>query len=318
MLYKVITKLHFLKTNEKMNKGKQIFGDIRLSNSNVLLDREFKTRTFMDMIGLLEFDDLHDSTYLYAIGEINGSLNGRERIDYLSRYINTAQLFSTALWFVKDNSVATENSFLYMENVEGPSVSSNGRAVYFSNARCENQLTLFNSDELKQAIDFLHTLVSEESLTQNAKLSYGYLNNEASRIERFFYYLQAARGQNHLPSRISLYCTMLETLLSTDTTEITHKIAERAARFIGESFDERSVIYKKVKDAYSIRSSTVHGDKLKKAFRVEDRLKETSVDIDDILRRIITKILNNKEHSIRFHNDNHETLNEWFIKLSLS
>lgn len=318
MLYKVITKLHFLKTDVVMIKGKQLAGDIRLSNSNEFLKREFGMPVFMNMVGLLEYDDLFNSTYLYAKGKMDENLNDRDRINYLSRYINNAQTFSTALWFVKDNSVATENSFLYMEHSdEGPSVTSNSRAAYFSNARGENLMTLFNSDELQKAIQFFNALVSEESLTRETKISYEYLNNEASRIERFFYYLQAARTQNYLPSRISLYCTMLETLLSTDTTEITHKIAERAARIIGGSLDERTEIYRKVKDAYSIRSSAVHGDKLRKAFRVEDRLQQVSVEIDDILRRLIVKIISDEEHSERFHSADHDKLNEWFLEISL-
>lgn len=318
MLYKVITKLYFLKTDEQLNKGKQLLGDIRLSNSKGLLEREFKIPIFMEMIGFLEYHNLYDSMYLYATGEINENLNDKERIKYLNRYIDTALLFSTALWFVKDNSVATENCFLYLEDDSGPSVTSNSRSAYFCDAKAENQLTLFNHDELQQAIQFFHTLVSEKSLMRSPQESYDYLNNESSRIERFFYYLQAARAQNNLPSRISLYCTMLETLLSTDTTEVTHKIAERAACFIGENFDERIAIYKMVKDAYSVRSSTVHGDKLRKAFRAKDKLQEISVDIDDILRQLIVKIICHKEHSQRFHNASHETLNEWFLELSLS
>ncbi len=319
MKYKFISKIHLLDFKETMNKGIQIHEDIRLSNSKTKIIEEFSDDFFKDMIGTLEHDALSESSYLYALGEINEEHFTQEPIHYLDSYLRIAQIFCSSLWLLKDNSVNNETGFLYLLQAGGKpfSVSSNMRTPIFTNASGKLQDTIFNRNEINEVVGFINTFFKNEHSERKEGEMYKYLNNEASRVERFFYFLQAARTQSNLPSRIAMYCTMLETLLSTDTTEITHKIAERTARFIGTDFNERNILYKSVKEAYAIRSSTVHGDKLRKSYRSEEKLQEISVNIDEILRRIIIKIIKDREYSYIFHTSDNEKLNEWFTRLTL-
>ncbi|MFD0590536.1 hypothetical protein ACFQZE_21335 [Paenibacillus sp. GCM10027627] len=318
MLYKVITKLHFLKISEKLNKGKSLHRAVRLSNSNQLLRREFDIPFFLVMIGQLERLELDDSSYLYAIGEIQDKLDDqRIRIDFLTPFINVALVFSTALWLVKDNSVSSEYSFLYVEHENGPSTTSNGRyGSYFCNAKAESETVEFNQLELEQAMEFFKCLVVDDSLSRDTQEAYARLNGGAPRLERSLYFLQAARAQNHLPTRITLYCTVLESLLSTDTTEITHKIAERAAWLLESEVDKRILIYKKIKTAYSIRSATIHGSALRKAFKTNEVLQKISIETDNLLRRLLVEIITDDSLKHTFQEMNQEELNDWFIRLS--
>lgn len=72
-----------------------------------------------------------------------------------------------------------------------------------------------------------------------------------------------ARSESVLPLKIMNYCSVLECLFTSDNTEVTHKVAERFARFIGKDFEDRKRLFKLVKDTYKIRSKAVHGQVVK-------------------------------------------------------
>jgi len=57
---------------------------------------------------------------------------------------------------------------------------------------------------------------------------------------------------------------ILEALVSTSNTEVTHQISERSAVLLEGSPDGRLAIYKKIKTLYSVRSQIVHGSMVKK------------------------------------------------------
>jgi Apea-like HEPN len=56
--------------------------------------------------------------------------------------------------------------------------------------------------------------------------------------------------------------TILESLLTTGNSEVTHQVAERAAILAGAGYDERIKIYRRVKKLYNQRSSITHGNLL--------------------------------------------------------
>ncbi len=58
---------------------------------------------------------------------------------------------------------------------------------------------------------------------------------------------------------IGLTCS-LEALLSTQTNEITHILAERVAVLTENKYERRLDVYRKIKDLYKIRSKLVHGN----------------------------------------------------------
>lgn len=87
----------------------------------------------------------------------------------------------------------------------------------------------------------------------------------------------------------------LESLCSTDTTEVTHRIAVTCAVLLGSTQGERKKIYKEAKDLYGIRSRVVHGsgqrvtkEELKRIEQLARRLLRYVLK-DDVLQKFRTR-----------------------------
>jgi hypothetical protein len=320
-----ISKLNFFKVTTKMNKGINIFEELRLSNNNERIKENFSQEIFISMIGLLEYNNLFNSCYVYSMGDINDLTHSfnkyetkQEKLLFLDYYMSLTQSLTTMLWLIKDHSIDTELGYLGLINDYEIDVTSNLRTNHFSNAKGLHEETSFNHDEVKMAITYISKFTDHSYLKQNtSSASRLLLSEKSNRIERFYYFLQTARGAVHIPIKIVHYCTMLETLFSTDTQELTHKISERTALFIGDNFDERKTIFNLVKEAYKIRSSTVHGSLITpKRLRCSDVQIEVSVQMDNLVRKIFRKILDEKENNDLFVKEE-EFLKNYFDEIVL-
>ncbi len=112
--------------------------------------------------------------------------------------------------------------------------------------------------------------------------------------------------------KIAMYCSLFETLFSTDAAEITHKIAHRIAVFLEQEPQKRCELYARIKKAYGIRSKVVHGDEVKMEAKM---IQAISVDVDEIARRIFRKIGSSKELFDQFQATKGE-LDEYFLRES--
>jgi hypothetical protein len=82
-------------------------------------------------------------------------------------------------------------------------------------------------------------------------------------------------------------CAALEALFSSDASELSHKLSERVAWLMSRGTDERTDLYRKVRNAYQVRSSFVHGDSSPRSF---EKSVEASVFLDDLLRKIFATL----------------------------
>lgn len=311
--------MYGLEVNKVLSRGIKLDKNIRLSNDKNRLDNICDSY-FREMVGILEYNALYEGPYLYAEGEFPRNLNpGDDAIKFLNYHLRLCQSLGTSLWFVKDNSVRIETGFLYVFNENHKGISSNSRMSYFSNAKGQLYDTKFSTEEISLGISMLIKTFNEGSTADLNHLETSeIITTVANRLERFIYFLQAARSQDFPPSRISMYCTLLETLLSTDNQEVSHKIAERTSRLLGKNYVERFEIYKFVKEAYAIRSANVHGDKLSKRFRKLDKQIEISIKFDMYVRRLIQLIIRDESKMELYIKDQNDILNDWFNKLILS
>lgn len=317
MKQKYVSKIYHLDLTFKYNRGMKLSSNIRLTNNDSLFLEHFGNQRFIEMIGFLEFESFKNSTFLYNFENLDEELNETQRIERLNNFIYKTQSICNVFWIIKDNSINCENGFLYISDSdnEKESFSSNMRSQVFTNAFGERTNVVFNREELSQYVQIYNLLYQDKRLL-SGKDVHRYLYNSATRLERFFYFLQAARTQAYLPSKIALYCTMIEVLFCTDDNyEITHKISERIAFFIGENYEDQYNIYKLIKEAYRVRSSTVHGDIMKKDYKEEDNLKRLSKNIDELLRRITMKIINDKDYIHLFENGKKDDLNKFYFDL---
>jgi len=133
-------------------------------------------------------------------------------------------------------------------------------------------------------------------------------------LTRISYFVNSARDCSDLSVKVAHYSTCLEILFSTDSSEISHELAERVALFLGQTFEERKRIFNRVKGLYSVRSKVVHGDVFSKASL--GRLREISLDADDLLRQLLRLILDSDELCALFEGSK-EAREEYFIDLVL-
>ncbi|ARO60161.1 Uncharacterized protein B5E38_2635 [Bacillus cereus] len=323
MKFYFITRLYGIELDRVTNKGMQTINGMRISNSkerlNEIIDNEFKIS-----IGKLDYDQLYSGCYLYREGELPKDFitdydsNLRKLID---KYSTITNLFCTYLWYLKDNAVSSDSCFLYIKDPSGKftSFSSNNTNSMFYSASCKTENKIFTKEEINSVTKFAEKIFSQSfSIDKELYEISDHVIKEANRLERFYYFLQPARKEVYLPSRIAMYCTLLETLLSTDNSEVTHKISERLALLLGESYDDRIEIFSFVKKAYSIRSATVHGGKITRTLRDLKKQEEISNQFDGYLRKLIYVIYSNLELRGIFREDDNAQMNEWFNRLILS
>ncbi|MGF9603565.1 hypothetical protein ABEW95_17395 [Bacillus subtilis] len=317
MKFYFLASIDGLKLNRVHNKGINIIGGIRLSNSKIRLDKIIDD-FFEEAVGGLEIDELYNKPYVYYEGNIEDSINKEKSLSILDYYLKMAQIFSNSLWLIKDNSVSVQQGFIYFKNEGKPHlVSSNVRTPVFFNSKGQREQVGFTNEELRWIADFISGMNYEYAEKANDEMSM-LVSTISNRIERFNYFLQSTRVETHLPSKISMYCTLLETLLSTDKEAITHKISERLARILGNNHQERIEIYDFIKSAYDVRSSTIHGSKLNKKYKNIDKIKELSSKFDDYIRSLfVDHILSDEKLNRLYTEDDNEKLNVWFKELIL-
>jgi hypothetical protein len=242
--------------------------------------------------------------------------------EFLGHWLQHIRLYFQSLWLIRDNAVRCEIAFAEWHHpTKGPTHSSKFIIASAFKSDGSQDTTEFTLDELKTArsyfSDFLHPLATVES--ENLEDAIGKperpkspFHKGLSRLTRFNYFLSGARSEGEVAVRISLYMTCMEILFSTEPTELTHKLSQRVACFLGETTEERIEIFRTMKRAYGIRSKIVHGGTLPR--KLEDDLKQVSTEIDSLIRRIFFKVLSTEELIHRFEQPS-EQLEEYFLDL---
>jgi hypothetical protein len=115
-----------------------------------------------------------------------------------------------------------------------------------------------------------------------------FLEKGYARSGRALQFLDSARSSPNLAFRISHSCSALEALFSTDSMELSHKLSERIAFFLGALGYAKIEVFRNMKAAYGIRSKLTHGDTLHK--KTVDGLPEVSAICDQYLRAIIQSL----------------------------
>lgn len=241
--------------------------------------------------------------------------DSRTRRIVLNNIFVECQLFSNALWFIKDNAVLPYlASICSDQNIEPEVLRKN---LYYSNSLGNADIVEFSKDELKEAMSWYDILesfthkkekVSIDMSKQLTNTSH-FISFNTPSFQRAYYYLSNARISDFLPAKIASYISVLETLFAV-YGENTHKVSERAALLIGKDSEERVSIYYNVKYCYDIRSWYVHGKQIKDDKR--DMFPKYCSIIDDIIRRVFKKML--VEHNeLNYTNQKQfENVDRWF------
>ncbi len=284
-----ITNVESLKIATNLGRGDKITDKIFITNDRPFIE-DLLTPAFGQIAGSLEAYYLRNSEAVaYSIEETPSSLDHEAAIAFILERLAEVRVFLQMLWMVKDNSVNIDLGYLeypYKDNKAfKTNVSRNSFANVFSTAAAEDLVTEFTRDELRMARHLLRDL--KMTIDRRPQIA---ADERYTRFDRAFYFVQAARASSDLGVKIANYCICFETLFSTDSQEISHKLAERIACFLEKTSAPRLDLFHSIKKSYAIRSRVIHGGK--GSSRLREQLKEGSISCDNILRRILVRILN--------------------------
>jgi hypothetical protein len=312
---KLICAVNGLQISEDLGKG------LQLGTSLVLVNNREHIATFISsdlqyMMGSIEYNHLLKTGCAFC-GDIEFDEVGEESKvqHFLGQWLQIARVYFQCLWLIRDNAVNCELGFAEWNHLlRGKVCSSNFIAVL--NPRVDGTLSAesFSLDELKIARthfnDALLPLAFEHAKSASDWKERSRFHKGSRRLARFNYFVAAARAEAEPAARVSLYMTCLEILFSTDAAELTHKLSERVAVFLGQNANERREIFSKMKRAYAIRSKVVHGATLSDKDETDAKVSASSVD--ELIRRVFLKIIESKEIADQFDKSN---LDEYFLEL---
>jgi hypothetical protein len=292
---------------------------IRLTESHFLTNDAsviagFIDGTFEKEIGSLETRALRRApAAFYMTATLDPPLrNAAEATTFLNHQLAVTQTFLNCLWLVKDNAVNFELGFLKHSDRVSEGVTSNFLNSRFSTAGHEFPDTDFSLEDLRLARSYFQKLFGAHKPGFEVAPASEMHSPETDRVGRALYYLQAARAAPEISLKIAHYVTCLEALFCSDATEVSHKLAERLALFIGKTTSERIDIFRSAKAAYGIRSKTAHGDRLA-ARQVKDAV-NVSVGCDELIRRALLRISTSAEIRAAFGGPN-EQFDEFMMRL---
>ena len=245
MQYSFVAAIDHLRIEKPIGSGLQIAGPLKLTNSTTVA-RRLVNNLFGKEIGQLEARSLlSGGPYVYAVAEYPlEDQSPTAQLRLLDRHLRVMQLFFNILWLIKDNSGNFSLGFLQypyhhpMPSLAGAQVSSNGRGILFTDSSGSRGDLVLDESATREAVTMCHEgFLSSIGDTLTDEDASGPLT-KADRVSRAFYFLQAARSAGSVPEKVVYYCTCLEALVSTDSTELAHKVAERAALLVGKDSAE--------------------------------------------------------------------------------
>lgn len=308
-----ITALKNIKVSGEFGRG-LVLGDTGFFTNDRTIVNGLLTQLFIRTIGTLEYNYLINSqAVIYSIRDIPDINSSEEGIKYLNYNLALTQQFLMCLWLVKDNSVNCDIGFLeYPYKGARPQISNNSRSAYFSNSSLKFEEVSFDREEIKKARDIYSNQISKRPPdTQVSGMDFLVLK-DSTRMQRVWYFTQGARASPDLGIKISNYMTCFESLFSTDPSELSHKLSERVACFLGLTPAEKHEIYNDIKVAYKIRSKTVHGDRISKPSVAE--IASISSRCDDLLRKAINKIWAD-QNLFNLFSGSHEKIEDYMLKI---
>lgn len=235
-------------------------------------------------------------------------------LDDLHVHNNIATNIAQQLWTNRDCSVNVDVGFMIERVADSINVHKNTIRTYFFNSKGEALIkTKFTYKEIKKAADTVLSSYAFER--QKNDRSSAFVSEPTSRVKtllrknRFYLWVTDARKQDDLLTRVSLYITALEALLSTSNSELAHQLSERVAFFFPKlDGAKRKDYYQWMKKSYAFRSKGLHGDVIK-ATEVSE-LRELSIFLDEVCRIFYREAIENEEFCKLLEND--EELNRSF------
>jgi hypothetical protein len=308
-----LTSFRKLVISEPIRGHLELIPGVNITN-DIDVKGQYLTTEFAEAAGAIEMNHFDRASNL-VFGEFSDRQFGESPPEGVLRgvllWIN--DLFKNA-WLLKDHAMGCDAAFLQDDNERSPAWFSNFLAISPSFADGavwrETEMSISElkawgskSDEIEE---YLHP--------SNLAASGFMMAKEYSRLGRALHFVSSARTAPNIAFKIANYCSALETLFTTDETELAHKLSERVAFFLEQKGYNRAVVFSTVKAAYGVRSKLVHGSTIKKG-QVEG-LPPLSLDCDNYLRAILNTIFESSD-LMRIFDSKNEAIETYFSELIL-
>lgn len=282
-----------------------------ISNKKDCLNPIFENSLSYYTLGTHSIDEIKESDSFYIeegeLGSITTAELNRFGTQYCFVILRQLQLNMRRLWLIKDNAVYIRDGFLYTyEDDLSDGFTFKGSLSAINTFADGSIKPIVFTDELKNEFISNELCFTEEKenlikneATQDYRKVCQHQHLKSSKLTRkdlANMYIAKARAEGVVAMKVLLYCSALEALVSTSTTELSHRVAERIATLLGNDKEERCEIYNNVKTGYDVRSKVAHGDLVKKD---REQIERISTIIDEYLRKLIIRdkpyCLENKE-----------------------
>lgn len=241
-----------------------------------------------------------------------------------NEYVRLFSKLMDFLWLAKDNNCFYDRIVCYSTERRNTVVRVSSDRLTTCTGDAVN--TTFSYEDIALALKLLYIYLSKSQHKKNIKStkeihiiseSEGYKNtltknnteyHTLNRLDRAFRFLINAREDYQLHVKITYYVLILECLFSADDAEeVSHKVSERVAMYIGETYEEKVQLYKSIKVYYGIRSKYIHGQLL--APKLLKNVKEMCISLDGLVRKVLIKILTEDVDNILLEDT---LLREWY------
>jgi hypothetical protein len=303
-------------TFEGVSEGELALDDMLRLGTNHAISSELLAKRFKDLVSKIEREEITGKPcFFFNLSRMperkcEESLGRAITRNFLVR----SQLFLLSLWLVRDNSGNSGTAFFCVNDDDGDvHYLAERHSAYYFTADSNLVMSTFSRPELGHAIAFLKqldTVVPKVRRPLDAGRPTGLLH--ASRLARCLYFAQAARGADDPAVKAVFYSICFESLFSSDTSGVSHRVAERVATFIGTTGQERQQLYKDVHDLYGYRSTVAHGSQLRE--KEDTKLRPLNVLGDAHLRRCILKILETPELLAMFSKNDPDEVRRYFLE----
>ena len=308
-----VTCFRKLKISEPLIGHIELIPGVNISNDPEVIAR-LLTPEFKRAVGVIEADHLRTEANV-VFGEFElAHLRNLPPDRFLLVILIWIDMLLKNAWLIKDHAIECDAAFLRVDMPGGISWTKNYLAVRpsLSGGYTDTEVSM-TASELGlwgQTNDLVESYLSDAS---SSSLEF-MMEKSYARSGRAMRFVSAARGAPDLAFKIANYCSALETLFTTESSEVAHKLAERVAFFLGERGHNRREVFSKIKNAYGVRSKLVHGDTLK-ANQIAE-LPALSGQCDGYLRIILRAIFESKTLKAIFDSHN-SAIEKYFSQLIL-
>lgn len=273
---------------------------------------EYLTPEFLQCAGVIEFKHFKSADHL-IVGELDRSIvdcDGASNLILMFWLVWLEWLLCDS-WLVLDNAFLCEIAYCKVTDGKNTEWSNNSLQAKFSDWDGGEQFdTLVTSQQLEKWNDACEK-VRSKVYSNGVGILTSFDSRSYSRFGRFHYFVAMARKSAHPAMKIAQMCSALESMFSTDTVELSHRLSERVALFLGEIGFDREKTYQEVKRCYGVRSQVTHGAYVKVK---EEEVSALSFRLAELLREISWRVMSEEPIYNVFAGSN-ESIEAYFRRL---